>query len=143
MHDHNRSLAGQKSRKLHGYETQAGSPGSIYILTLLQRDTKMGNRRRIIDLAMPAGFNQCYFEEYFLKAFLVTNLVFTCSNNCVICWFIKYLRESIKISCPMTLSRHLTGLGISIIEKIRASLLTGERFLLVAIQEPGQTSFLF
>jgi len=63
MHDHNRSSACQKSRKFHAYETQTGSPGSTDVLTLLQRGTKAVNRRRIIDLATPAGFNQRDFEE--------------------------------------------------------------------------------
>jgi len=107
MYDHNTSSACQKSREFHGYETQTGSPGSRDVLTLLQRGNKTGNRRRIINLATPAGFNQRDFEEYFLNAFLATNLVFNCSNNLAFCHVFKYLRPSIVIPCPMTLTRHL------------------------------------
>jgi len=57
MHDHNRSSTCLKSRKINGYDRRAGSLLGIYILTLLQKGTKTGNRRRIIDLAMPSGFN--------------------------------------------------------------------------------------
>jgi len=78
MHDHNRSFACLKSRKINGFDRPARSPLRIIILTLLQKATKTGNRRRIIDLATPAGFNQHNFKEYFLKAFLATNLAFNC-----------------------------------------------------------------
>jgi len=57
MHDHNRSSACLKSRKINGYDRRAGSPLGIDVLMLLQNGTKTGNRRRIIDLATPAGFN--------------------------------------------------------------------------------------
>jgi len=132
MHDHNRSSACQKSRKFHGYETQTGSPGSTDVLTLLQRGTKTGNRRRIIDLATPAGFNQRDFEEYFLKAFLATNLAFNCSNNLAFRRVFKYLRPSIVIPCPTTLTRHLKRLGVSTIDNIRAGLPTEGRISLAA-----------
>jgi len=69
MQDHNRSSACLKSRKINGYDGWAGSPPGRNVLTLFQKGTKTGNRRRIIDLATPAGFNQHDFEEYFLKAF--------------------------------------------------------------------------
>ena len=127
MHDHNRSSACQKSRKFHGYETQTGSPGSTDVLTLLQRGTKTGNRRRIIDLATPAGFNQRDFEEYFLKAFLATNLAFNCSNNLAFRRVFNYHRPSIGITCPTTLTRHLKRLGVTTIDNIRAGLPTEGR----------------
>jgi len=132
MHDHNRSSACQKSGKFHGYETQTGSPGSTDGLTLLQRGTKRGNRRRIIDLATPAGFNQSDFEEYFLKAFLATNLAFNYSNNLAFRRVFKYLRPSIVIPCPTTLTRHLKRLGVSTIDNIRAGLPTEGRISLAA-----------
>jgi len=132
MHDHNRSSACQKSRKFHGYETQTGSPGSTDVFTLLQRGTKMGNRRKIIDLATPAGFNQRDFEEYFLKGFLATNLAFNCSNNLAFCRVFKYLRPSIVIPCPTTLTRHLKRLGVSTMDNIRAGLPTEGRISLAA-----------
>jgi len=78
MHDHNWSSACLKSRKINSYDGCAGSPLGIDVLTLLQKVTKTGNRRRIIDLATPAGFNQHDFEESFLKAFFATNLPFNC-----------------------------------------------------------------
>jgi len=91
MHDHNRSSACQKSRNLNGYYGRAGSPLGIHVLTLLENGTKTGNRCRIIDLATAAGFNQHDFEEYFLKAFLATNLAFKCSNNHAIRRVFKYI----------------------------------------------------
>jgi len=78
MHDHNRSSACLKARKINGYDGRAGSPLGLHVLTLLEKVTKTGNSRRIIDLATPAGFNQHDFEEYFLKVFLATNLAFNC-----------------------------------------------------------------
>jgi len=57
MHDHNRSSACRQSRKINRYDGRAGSPLGIDVLTRLQKGTKPGNRRRIIDLATPAGFN--------------------------------------------------------------------------------------
>jgi len=74
MHDHYRSSACLKSTKINGYDGRAGSPFGIEGLTVLQKRTKTGNRRRIIDLATPARSNQHDFEQYFLKAFLATNL---------------------------------------------------------------------
>jgi len=97
MYDHHRSSACQKSRKFHKYVTQTGSPRSTDRLPLLQRGTQTGNRRRIIDLAAPTGFNQCKFEEYSVKAFLATNLTFNCSNKLVFHHVSKYLRPSIVI----------------------------------------------
>jgi len=40
MHDHNRSCACSKSRKINGYDGRAGSPLGIDLLTLLQKGTK-------------------------------------------------------------------------------------------------------
>jgi len=74
MHDHNRSSACLKSSKINRYDGRAGSLFGIDVLTLLQNGTKTGNTRRIMDLATQAGFNQHDFEEYFLQAFLATNL---------------------------------------------------------------------
>jgi len=92
MHDHNRSSACLKSRKINGYDGRTGSPLVIDILTLLQKVIKTGNRRRIIDLATAAGFNKHDFEEYFLKAFLATNLPFNCANNHAFRRVFKYIR---------------------------------------------------
>ena len=69
MYDHNLSSGCLKSRKINRYDGRAGSPLGIDVLTLLQKETKTRNRRRIIDLATPAGFNQHDFEEYFQKTF--------------------------------------------------------------------------
>jgi len=52
MHDHNRSSAWLKSRKINGYDGLAGSLLAIDVLTLLQKGTRTGNRRRIIDLTL-------------------------------------------------------------------------------------------
>jgi len=81
IHDHNRSSACLKLRNINGYDGRAGSPLGIDVLTLLQKGTKTGNTRKIMNLATAAGFNQHDFKEYFLKAFLATNLTFKCSNN--------------------------------------------------------------
>jgi len=110
MHDHNRSSACLKSRKINGYDGRAGSPLGIDVLTLLQKGTKTGNRRRIIDLATPAGFNQHDFEQYFLKVFLATNLTFNCSNNLAFCRVFNYMRPGVEIPSPTTLIRHLKRL---------------------------------
>ena len=104
MHDHNRSSACLQSRKNNRYDGRAGSPLSIDVLTLLQKGTKPGNRRRIIDLATPAGFNQHDFEEYFLKAFLATNLAFNCSNNLAFRRVLKDIRPGVEIPSPTTLT---------------------------------------
>jgi len=69
MHDHNWSCACLKSRKINRYDGRAGILLGIDFVTLLQKGTKTGNRRRITDLATPAESNQHDFEEYFLKAF--------------------------------------------------------------------------
>jgi len=102
IHDDNRSSACLKSRKINGYDEQAGSPLGIDILTLLQKGTKRGNRRRIIDLATPAGFNQHDFEEYFLKVFLAANLAFNCSNNLAFLRVFKYIGLGVEIHSPTT-----------------------------------------
>jgi len=81
------------------------------VLTLLQKGTKTGNRRRIIDLATPAGFNQHDFEEYFLKVFLATLLAFNSSNNLAFRCVFKYIRLGVEIPSTTTLSRHLKRLG--------------------------------
>ena len=65
MHDHNRSSTCLKSRKINQYNKRAGSLLGNEVLTLLPKGTKTGNRRRIIDLATPAGLKQHDFEEYF------------------------------------------------------------------------------
>jgi len=119
MHDHNRSSACLKSRKINGYDGRAGCLLGIDVLTLLQKGTKTGNRHRIIDLATPAGFNQHEFEEYFLKVFLATNLAFNCSNNLAFRRVFKYIRPGVEIVCPMTLTRHLKRLGKSTVDDIR------------------------
>jgi len=122
MHDHNRSSACLKSRKINGYDGRAGSPLGIDFLTLLQKGTKTGNRRRIIDLATPAGFNQHDCEEYFLKVFLPTNLAINCSNNLAFRRVFKYIRPGVEIPSATTLTRHLKRLGKSTVDDIRTGL---------------------
>jgi len=119
MHDNNRSSACLKSRKINGYDGWAGSPLGIDVLTLLEKGTKTGNRRRIIDLATPAGFSQHDFEEYFLKAFLATNLAFNCSNTLAFRRVFKYIRPGVKIPSPTILMWHLKRLGKSTVDDIR------------------------
>jgi len=122
MHDHNSPTACLKSRKINGYDGRAGSPLGIDVLTLLPKGTKTGNRRRIIDLATPAGFNQHDFEEYFLKVFLATNVVFNYSNNLAFRCVLKYIRAGVEIPSPTTLTRHLKRLGKSTVDDIRTCL---------------------
>jgi len=122
MHDHNRSCACLKSRKINGYDGRAGSPLGIDVLTLLQKGTKSGNRRRIIDLATPAGFNQHDCEEYFLKGFLAMNLAFNGSNNLAFRSVFKYIRPGVEIPSPTTLTRHLKRQGKSMVADIRTCL---------------------
>jgi len=122
IHDHNRSSACLKSRKINRYDERAGSPLGIAVLTLLQKGTKTGNRRRIIDLATPAGFKQHDFEEFFLKVFLATNLAFNYSNNLAIHRVFKYICPEVKIPSPTTLTRHLKWLGKSTVDDIRTCL---------------------
>ena len=122
MHDHNRSSSCLKSRKINGYDGRGGSPLGIDLLTLLQKGTKTGNRRRIFDLATPAGFNQHNFEEYFLKACLARNLAFNCSNNHAFGRVFKYIHPGVEIPCPTTLTRYLKQLGTSTVDDIRTCL---------------------
>jgi len=84
----------------------------------LQKGTKSGNRRRIIDLATPAGFNQHDFEEYFLKAFVATNLAFNCSNKLAFRRVFKYIGPGVEIPSPTTLTQHLKRLGRSTVDDI-------------------------
>ena len=132
MHDHNRSSACLKSRKINGYDGRAGSPLGIDVLTLLQKGTKTGNRRRIIDLATPAGFNQHDFEEYFLKAVLATTVAFNCSNNLAFRRVFKYIRPGVEIPSPTTLSRHLKRRGKSTVDDIRTGLPAAGKISLAA-----------
>jgi len=122
MHNHNRFSDCLKSRKINRYDGRAGSPLGIDVLTLLQKGTKTGNRRRIIDLATPAGFNQHHFEEYFLKALLATNLAFNCSHNFALRGVFKYIRPGVEIPSPTTLTRHLKRLPKSTVDDIRTCL---------------------
>jgi len=132
MHDHNRFSSCLKSRKINGYDGRAGSPLGIDVLTLLQKGAKTGNRRRIIDLATPAGFNQHDFEEYFLKAFLATNLAFNCSNNLAFRPVFKYIRPRVEICSPTTLTWHLKWLGKSTVDDIRTCLPAAGKISLAA-----------
>ena len=122
MHDDNRSSACLKLTKINRYDGLAGSPFAIDVLTLLQKGTKTGNRRRIIDLATAAGFHQCDFQEYFLKAFLATNLAFNCSNNVAFRPVFTYIRPGVEIPSPTTLTRHLKQLGKATVDDIRTCL---------------------
>jgi len=140
MHDDNRSSACLKSRKINGYDVRAGSPLGIAVLTLLQKGTKTGNKRRIIDLATPAGFKQHDFEEYFLKVLLATNLpfhcgnnhVFHCGNNLAFRRVFKYIRPDVEIPTPTTLTRHLKRLGKSTVDDIRTCLPSAGKISLAA-----------
>jgi len=98
----------------------------------LQKGTKTGNRRRIIDLATPAGFNQHDFEEYFLKAFTATNIAFNCSNNRAFPAVFKYIRPGVEIPTPTTLTRHLKQLGKSTVDDIRTCLPAAGKISLAA-----------
>jgi len=122
MHDHNRSSACRKLRKIIGYDGRAGSPLAMDVLTLLQKGTKTGNRCRIIDLATPAGFNQHDLGEYFLKAYLATNLALNCSNNLAFCRVFKHIGPAVEIPSPTTLMPHLKRLEKSTVDDIRTSL---------------------
>ena len=122
MHDNNRSTACLKSRKITAYQRRAGSPLGINIPTLLQKGTKTGNRRRIIDLATPAGFNPHDFEEYFLKALLATHLAFNCSNNLNFPRVFKYICPGVQIPRPTTLTAHLKRPGKSTVDDMRTCL---------------------
>jgi len=132
MHDHNRSSVHQKSTKINGYDGRAESPVGIDVLTLWQKRTKTGNRRRIIDLATPAGFNQHDCKEYFPKAFLATNLAFNCSNNIAFRRVFKYIRTGVEIPSPTTLTRHLKRLRKSTVDDIRTSLPAAAKISLAA-----------
>jgi len=132
MHDHNRSSACLKSRNINGYDGRAGSPLGIQVLTLLPKGTKTGNRRRIIDLATPGGFNQDHFQEYFLKAFLAMNLAFNCSNKLAFRRVFKYIHLGVEIPSPTTLTRHLKPLGKSMVDDIRTRLPAAGKISLAA-----------
>ena len=88
----------------------------------MQKGTKTGNRRRIIDLATPAGFNQHDFEEYFLNVFLATNLAINCSNNLAFRHVFKYIRPGVEIPSPTTVTGHSKWLGKSMGDDIRTCL---------------------
>src|SRR5437899_13046367 len=86
----------------------------------------------IIDLVIPMEFKQYIFEEYFLKAFLATNLTFNCSNNLAFCRSFKYIRRDIEIPSPTTLTRYLKWLSNSTVNEIRICLPTDRRVSLAA-----------
>ena len=88
----------------------------------MQKETKTGNRHRIIDLATPAGFNQYDFEEYFLKVFLATNLAINCSNKLAFRHIFKYIRPGVEIPTPTTVTRHFKWLRKSMVDDIRTCL---------------------
>jgi len=88
----------------------------------LQKGTKTGNRRRIIDLATPAGFKEHDLKEYFLKALLATNLAFDCSNNLAFRPAFKYSLPEVEIPRPTTLTLHLKRLAKSTVDDIRTCL---------------------
>jgi len=132
MQDHNRSSACLKWRKIKEYDGWAGSLLCIDILTLLQKGTKTGNRRRIIDLAKPGGFKQQDFKEYFPKAFVATIRAFHCSNNLVFRHVFKYIRLGVEIPSTTTLTLHLKQLGKSMVDDIRTWLPAGGKISLAA-----------
>jgi len=132
MHDHIKSSACLKSRKINRYDGRTGSPLGIEVLTLLQKGTKSGNRRRIIDLATPAGFNQHDFEEYFLKAFLATNLAFNWSNNLAFRRVFKYIRPAVEIPRSTTLTRHLKPVRKSMVDDFPTGLPAAGKIFLAA-----------
>ena len=144
MHDHNKSSACQKSRKFNGFDAGSSPASGTDVLTLLQKGTKTGNRRRIIDLETPMEFKQHIFEEYFLKAFLATNLAFNCSNNLAFRRAFKYSRPGIEIPSPTTLIRHLKRLGNSTVDEIRTGLPVDGRISLAADAwtSPNKLAFL-
>jgi len=119
MHDHTRSWACLISTKIPRYDERAGSPPGIYVLTLLHKVTKTGNRPGSINLATPAGFNPHDFKEYSLKLFLATNLACDCSTNLAFYRVFKYIRLGVKIASPTTLTQHLQWLGKSTVDNIR------------------------
>ena len=116
MHDHSKSLACMKARRFKRFNTRGSQSSDI--LMMLQKGTKTGNRRKIIDLTIPVGFDQQLFEESFLKAFLATNLAFNCSNNLAFRRTFKYARSGIEIPSPTTLTRQLKRLGNSTADNI-------------------------
>jgi len=120
--DHYRSSACLKSRKSNRYDGPAGSPLGIDILPLLEKETKTGNRCRIIDLATPGGFNTRDFEEYLLKAFVITNLAFKCSNNNGFHRVFWYIRPGVEIPSPTNLTPHVKQLGMSTVDEIQTCL---------------------
>jgi len=144
MHDHNRSSACLKSRKINGYHGLPGSGLGIDVLTLLQKGTKTGNRSWIIDLATPAEFNQHDIEEYFLKAFLQTNHAFNCTNNLAFRRVFKSIRPGVEIPSSTTLTRHLKRLGQSTVDDIPTCLPAAGKISLAADTwtSPNQLAFL-
>jgi len=121
MHDHSKLLACMKARRFKGFDPRGSHSSDVLIM--LQKGTKTGNRRKIIALTTPVGFDQQLFEEYFLKAFLATNLAFNCSNNLAFHRAFKYARPWVEIPSPTTLTRQLKRLGNSTVDDIRISLL--------------------
>jgi len=132
MHDHNMSSACPKARKINRYHGWAWTPLGIEVLTLLQKGTGTGNKRRIIDLATRGGFNQHDFDEYFLKVFLATNLAFNCSKNLAFRHVFKYIRPGVEIPSATTLTRRLKRLGKSTLDDIRICLPAAGKISLAA-----------
>ena len=142
MHDHSKSLACKKARRFNGFDTRGSQSSDV--LMMLQKGTKTGNRRKIIDLTTPVGFDQQLFEEYFLKAFLATNLAFNCSNNLAFRRAFKYARPGIEIPSPTTLTRQLKRLGSSTVDDIWMSLPLDTKISLAADTwtSPNKLAFL-
>ena len=142
MHDHNQSAACQKSRKFNGFDS--GGSCALDVLELLRKGTKTGNRRKIIDLVTPARFHQQDFDEYFLKAFLATNLPLNCSNNLAFRRAFRYARPGVEIPSPTILTRHLKRLGNTTEDHIRNSLPLNAKISLAADTwtSPNKLAFL-
>jgi len=131
IHDYNRSSTCVKAREITRYDGRARRLLGIDVLTLLQKVPETRNRPRIIDLATPAGFNQHDFKEFFLKAFLPTNLAFNYSKNLGFRRVCKYIGRGVEISSLgylvyrydkcwflTTLTWHLKRLGKSTVNDI-------------------------
>ena len=142
MHDHSKFLACTKARRFKGFDTRGSQSSDV--LMMLQKGTKTGNRRKIIDLTTPVGFDQQLFEEYFLKAFLATNLAFNSSNNLAFHRAFKYARPGIEIPSPTTLTRQLKRLGTTTADDIRMSLPKDAKISLAADTwtSPNKLAFL-